>query len=163
MGRKLMLFFFFLSLSLSLSFTFSFSSPPPLSLSCHSDAILAAVLIPAVTLLLLLNLIIVLSFCCLLKTRRKAKVHADTATSVLQTQIARDTWQYVAGPPPPTYTEACVQGSDDNNDTPDSTRNSNQDSYHSTMSTTVGDDESTQLSNSHSPHQAMNDSETSVV
>ena len=33
-------------------------------------------------------------------------------TSVPRTQISRDTWQYVAGPPPPPYTETYVQ--DDN-------------------------------------------------
>ena len=93
---------------------------------------------------------------------RKAKVHADTATSVPRTQIPRDTWQYVAGPPPPTYTESCVQGDDDNSDTLDDTRNGNQDGRLRTTGTTVGD-ESTQMSNSQSPHQATNDSEISVV
>ena len=90
---------FILSLFLFMSLSPSFS-----------DALLAVALIPTITFLVLL-IVISLSLCCILKMRKKAKVHSDTVAMVPQTQIPRDTWQYIAGPPPPTYTEACVQDS----------------------------------------------------
>lgn len=112
-----------------------------------SDAVLLIGLIPAASLLLLL-LTIATSLCCFLRMSRRTKAPADVE-SVPHTHILRDTWQYIAGPSPPTYAEACVQDGENaaapedtgNNDASENDTGGND----ASITSTANDEESTDL------------------